>query len=55
MTTCPHCGADLKTVFRSLASKGGKAARGAAKRTRTADEYRQMQQKSVEARKRRGS
>ena len=52
MTICPFCGADLKPVFRSLASKGGKAACGHAKRTRTPSEYRDMQRKSVEARKR---
>ena len=51
MTVCPFCGADLKPVFRSLASKGGKAARGKVKRTRTPAEYREMQRKSVAARK----
>ena len=52
MTKCPYCGADLKPVFRSLAAKGGKAARGTLKRTRTPAEYKEMQRKSVEARKR---
>ena len=51
MTTCPFCGADLKPVFRSLAAKGGKAARGTVKRTRTPAEYKEMQRKSVEAKK----
>jgi hypothetical protein len=55
MTVCPHCGADLKDVFRSLASKGGSSARGKAKRTRTRAEYRDMQRKSVEARRRKAA
>ncbi len=52
MPLCPHCGGDLKDVFRTLAAKGGKAARGGVKRTHSADEYRAMQRKSVESRKR---
>jgi len=55
MTVCPYCGADLKPMFRSLAAKGGHAARGSAKRTRTPSEYRDMQRKSVEARRRRAA
>lgn len=53
MPVCPHCGNDLTSVFRSLASKGGKAASGGVKRTHTPDQYRDMQRKSVAARKRR--
>ena len=53
MAVCPYCGADLKQVFQSLASKGGKAAHGPAKRTRTPAEYKAMQLKSVAARRRR--
>ena len=52
MTTCPYCGADLKPVFRSIAARGGKAARGSVKRTHTPAEYKEMQRKSVEAKKR---
>jgi hypothetical protein len=52
MPMCPQCGADLKEVFRSLAAKGGKAARGGAKKTRSPEQYRDMQRKSVEARTR---
>jgi len=55
MTVCPFCGANLKPMFRSMAAKGGKAASGHAKRTRTPAEYREMQRKSVEARKRRAT
>ena len=51
MPVCPHCGSDLKDVFRSLAAKGGKAARGGAKKTHSPEEYREMQRKSVAARK----
>ena len=53
MPVCPHCGGDLRTVFKTLASKGGRAAGGARKRTRSPAEYREMQHKSVAARKRR--
>lgn len=55
MPLCPHCGTDLKDVFRSLAAKGGKAARGGVKRTHSPEEYRLMQRKSVEARKRKAA
>ena len=51
MPMCPHCGADLKPVFRSLAAKGGKAATGQVKRTQSPEAYREMQRKSVEARR----
>ena len=53
MPVCPYCGANLNPVFRALASKGGKAASGRVKLTRTPAEYREMQRKSVEARRRR--
>ena len=55
MSICPVCGADLNPVFRSLASKGGKSARGGRKRTRTPEQYREMQRKSVAARKRKAT
>jgi hypothetical protein len=51
-TMCPHCGGDIGVVFKSLASKGGKSGRGKNKRTRTPEEYREMQRRSVEARMR---
>jgi hypothetical protein len=51
-TMCPHCGGDIGDIFRSLASKGGKSGRGENKRTRTPEEYREMQRHSVEARRR---
>lgn len=55
MPLCPHCGGDLKDMFRTLAAKGGKAARGGVKRTHSPEEYRAMQRKSVESRKRAGA
>ena len=52
VSSCPHCGGDISVVFKSIASKGGKAGRGSSKRTRTPEEYREMQRRSVEARRR---